>query len=188
MPQPRCRRRNERRMRPTPSESNPAKPIAGRGLAVFGRVLRGSAGAAAGGGAGVGAAAAGGGVAAGAGRGVAGGAAAGGVAGGPGRGGATGIILNDATSSSRRLSGSLLVSLSSLPVISTQRPSILSLMPAALVLSSVRASSPVLAVHAASVTLATGPLFGFANTYLSFGPPRTDVPRTKHPAAVTSPL
>ena len=36
--QPRRRRRNERSMRPAASESNPANPIAGSGLAVFGSV------------------------------------------------------------------------------------------------------------------------------------------------------
>ena len=104
------------------------------------------------------------------------------------RGGTTGTNLNDATSSSRRLSGSLLVSFSSLPVISHPaaehrhrscwlfpgyRPS--------------RASAPGSAVHVASGTLATGPFLGRANTYLSFFPPRTAVPRTRHPTAVTCP-
>ena len=49
--QPRCRRRNERSMRPTASESNPANPIAGSGLAVFGSVYEALRVAAAGAGA-----------------------------------------------------------------------------------------------------------------------------------------
>ena len=159
-------------MRPAASESNPANPIAGSWLAVFGS-LRGSAGGAA------------------AGAGVGSGA-------GVGRcrrrrcrrgcrcrrrfgGMTTGTILNDTTSSSRRLSGFLPVSLSSLPVISTQRPSIASVILPFSGLSSVRASAPGSAVHDASGTLATGPFLGRASTYLSAFPPRTALPEPDIP-------
>src|SRR5688500_5583705 len=109
-----CLRRNERRMTAPTSESSPANPIAGRWLAVWGRLVRlppvpvDTGGAAA---AGVGVAcggACGAGRAAATGGGVDGGAAA-------ARGGTTGTTLSDSTSNSRRSSGSLLVSLSSLP-------------------------------------------------------------------------
>ena len=169
-------------MRPAASESNPANPIAGSWLAVFGSFL-------------------GSGVGAGCGchrlrcpwgrcrcrcRCPWGRCRAGAAAGGVGM--TTGTNLNVATSSSRRLSGSLSVSLSSLPVISTQRPSAASVILPFSGLSTVRASAPGSTVHVASGTLATGPFFTRANAYLSFFPPRTAVPRTRHPTAVTSPL
>ena len=181
--QPRRRRRNERSVRPAASESNPANPIAGSGLAVLGRLLGG------GGGSGAGAAAGGAGVgsgARGAGRGAAAGAGAGAGAGGFGR--TTGTSLNVFTSSSRRLSGSLLVSLSSRPVISTQRPTVASspIWP----FSGYRSSG-----HRHRGRPCTRPpvrwkraLFSGAPTRTcSCSPPRTVAPRTRHPTAVTCP-
>ena len=161
-------------MRAAASESNPANPIAGSWLAVFGS-LRGSAGGAAGEA-----------VAAGAGAGV--GRAAGAAGSGAGEAAAaalgttTGTIFAVSTSSSRRLSGFLSVSLSSLPLICIQWPTIASVILAFSGLSSVRASAPGSTVHVASGTLATGPFFGRANTYLSFFPPRTASPlnQTSH--------
>jgi hypothetical protein len=88
----------------------------------------------------------------------------------------TGTSLADITSSSRRLSGFLLVSLSSLPLISTQRPTIASVILAFSGLSTVSASAPVSVVHEASGTLDAGPFRTRANTYLPFWPPRTAVP------------
>ena len=152
--QPRCRRRNERRMKAPASESNAANTMAGRLLAVCGRVCAASGAAAADTAAGAGA---------GAGEVVADGEAADAVREGvfgttaAARGGTTGTNLNDFTSSSRRLSGFLLVSFSSLPPISTQRPSSESVTPASFVLSRSKASAPASAVHEASGTLGTGP-------------------------------
>ena len=79
------------------------------------------------------------------------------------RGATTGTILTDATSSSRRLSGSSSVSLSSLPLICTQRP-IIALVTPLSSLSSCRASAPGSAVHVPSGTLSTGPRRSRAST------------------------
>ena len=97
--------------------------------------------------------------------------------------GTTGISRKDLTDSSRRLSGLVLVSFSSRPLISIQRPTIVSLMPRSSASSSSSARVSTAASHVASVTL-TGPSRGLVNRNLS----RSFPPRWRHPVTVITAL